>query len=150
LKNKKTVKRRVTAAALSGIFALCALAGCGSGGYKDGVYTAVSGEDDRGAVGEITITTEDGKISDCRFVTRQSDGTLKDENYGKQNGEITDGDVYAKAQLAVKAMESYSQQLKNAGKLSGVDAVSGATTTYNQFREAAAKALRKARSGNAS
>jgi major membrane immunogen (membrane-anchored lipoprotein) len=35
--------------------------------------------------------------------------------------------------------------LRQKGKLSSVDAISGATDAYNQFREAAVKALREAR-----
>ncbi|MDR1589218.1 MAG: FMN-binding protein [Oscillospiraceae bacterium] len=130
--------------------ALCALiltvlASCGLGGYKDGTYTGTSGKDEHGAYGEVTITIKDKKVSDCKFVTWQSDGTIKDENYGKENGVITNSDLYAEAQLAVNAMKSYAEQLVNKGKLSSVDAISGATATYNQFREAAEKALKEAK-----
>jgi major membrane immunogen (membrane-anchored lipoprotein) len=121
------------------------LTGCGKGGYKDGLYTGKSGEDDTGAWGEVTITIDAGKIRNCEFITWQKDGTPKDENYGKINGEISNRDYYDKAQLAVAAMEKYTAAYQRAGNLKDVEAVSGATIAYNQFIEAVETALEKAR-----
>ncbi|MDR0450808.1 MAG: FMN-binding protein [Treponema sp.] len=126
-------------------FAVLLLAGCGGAAYKDGLYTGKSGTDDTGAWGEVTITVEAGKIRDCEFITRQKDGTPKDENYGKINGEISNRDYYDKAQLAVEAMEKYAAAYRRAGSLKDVEAVSGATIAYNQFIEAVETALEKAR-----
>ncbi|MDR2358134.1 MAG: FMN-binding protein [Oscillospiraceae bacterium] len=135
------MKRAFVAAALC-LSITTALAGCGLGGYKDGVYTGTSGKDEYGAYGEITITVENKKVSDCKYVTWQADGTIKDENYGKENGVITNSELYAQAQLAVEAMKSYADQFISKGKLASVDAVSGATVAYEQFREAADNALK--------
>jgi major membrane immunogen (membrane-anchored lipoprotein) len=121
------------------------LAGCGSGGYKDGIYTGRSGEDDTGAWGEVKITVNAGKVAGCEFVTWQKDGTVKDENYGKVNGEISNRDFYDKAQLAVEAMKKYAADYQRIGNLKNVEAVSGATIAYNQFLEAAENALEKAK-----
>jgi major membrane immunogen (membrane-anchored lipoprotein) len=120
-------------------------AGCGDGAYKDGVYAGRSGEDDTGAWGEVSITIEAGKVSGCEFVTRQKDGTVKDENYGKVNGEISNRDFYDKAQLAVEAMKTYVAAYLKAGDLKDVEAVSGATIAYNQFLEAVENALETAK-----
>jgi major membrane immunogen (membrane-anchored lipoprotein) len=129
-----------------GILLLTALlsAGCGKQNYKDGVYSGKSGEDDTGAWGEVTITISNGKATDCVFITRQKDGTVKDENYGKVNGEISNQDFYAKAQLAVRAMEQYAREYIAKQELEKIDAVSGATIAYDQFLEAAGEALEKA------
>jgi major membrane immunogen (membrane-anchored lipoprotein) len=123
---------------------LASLAGCGGAGYADGEYTGVSRPDDDGAYGEVTITIADGKITDCQFVTWQSDGTAKGEDYGKIGGEISNKDYYEKAQLAVRAMEQYAAQLPEVQKVGKVDAVSGATISHGQFAEAAARALKQA------
>jgi major membrane immunogen (membrane-anchored lipoprotein) len=120
-------------------------AACGSVAYKDGEYSASSGKDDTGAYAEVTLTIRDGKVADCVFLTRQKDGSVKDENYGKVHGEIPDRDFYAKAQLAVRAMEQYRKEYVASGSLDGVNAVSGATIAYNQFLEAVDIALEKAR-----
>ncbi|MDR2049638.1 MAG: FMN-binding protein [Treponema sp.] len=102
-------------------------AGCGKKEYRDGTYTGKSGPDDDGAFGEVTLTITEGKIIACDFVTRQKDGSIKDENYGKINGEISNQSYYEKAQLAVAAMEKYAADLGRSGSLDGVAAVSGAT-----------------------
>ncbi|MDR2617475.1 MAG: FMN-binding protein [Treponema sp.] len=127
--------------------ALCAalfLSAC-TRGLKDGVYEGKSGVDDTGAWGEITVTVRDGKAAACVFITRQKDGTVKDEDYGKINGEISNQVYYDKAQLAVWAMEAYAMQYAEHGDLDRVEAVSGATIAYNQFLEAASEALEKAK-----
>jgi major membrane immunogen (membrane-anchored lipoprotein) len=127
------------------LLAALLLAGCGKPGYKDGVYTGRSGEDDTGAWGEVTITITGERIAGCRFVTRQKDGTVKDENYGKVNGTIANQDFYDKAQLAVRAMEQYARTYRETGDLKKVEAVSGATIAFNQFTEAVELALEGAK-----
>ncbi|MDR0423997.1 MAG: FMN-binding protein, partial [Clostridiales Family XIII bacterium] len=109
--------------------------------YTDGAYSGVSSLDDEGAYAEVDITIEEGKISACSFVTRQSDGSLKDADYGKVNGEVSNRDYYDKAQLAVAAMGQYADDLVETGDISQVDAITGATIAYDQFREAVADAL---------
>jgi major membrane immunogen (membrane-anchored lipoprotein) len=127
------------------IFFTVFFAGCGSAAYKDGEFSALSGKDDTGAYAEVALTIRGGKVADCVFVTRQKDGSIKDENYGKVNGEISNRDFYAKAQLAVRAMEQYRKEYIGSGSLDGVNAVSGATIAYNQFVEAVENALEKAK-----
>ncbi|MDR2355856.1 MAG: hypothetical protein LBE16_06640, partial [Clostridiales Family XIII bacterium] len=81
-----------------------ALSVCGCGAAddtaipaEDGLYTGFSSEDDDGAYGEVSIAVEDGAITDCSFVTWQKDGSVKDEEYGKVNGEISNREFYDKA-----------------------------------------------------
>jgi major membrane immunogen (membrane-anchored lipoprotein) len=119
-------------------------AGCAAPAYKDGAYTGRSGADDTGAYGEVTLTIAGGKVTDCRFVTWQKDGTIKDADYGKVNGEISNQAYYDKAQLAVRAMQQYAAQYLETQDLKALDAVSGATIAYNQFIEAAEIALEQA------
>jgi major membrane immunogen (membrane-anchored lipoprotein) len=129
-----------------GLFFLTLLAaGCGGGGYRDGVYPGRSGEDDTGAWGEVRITIEAGKVRDCEFVTWQKDGRVKDAEYGKINGEISNQVYYDKAQLAVEAMKKYTAEYLEAGDLKAVEAVSGATISYDQFLEAVENALETAK-----
>jgi major membrane immunogen (membrane-anchored lipoprotein) len=129
---------------LSVVLAVFVFAGCAKPGYRDGTYTARSSTDDDGAYGEVTLTIAGEKIVRCRFVTLQRDGTVKDEEYGKINGEISNQSFYDKAQLAVAAMEKYAGDLEKNGNFKDVAAVSGATIAYNQFREAVEEALEAA------
>jgi major membrane immunogen (membrane-anchored lipoprotein) len=124
-------------------------AGCGGGdvAYSDGEYTGKSRTDDDGAYGEATITIESGKIAGCEYVTWQKDGTAKGEDYGKVGGEISNQDYYDKAQLAVRAMGRYADDLVEVQSPDKVDAVSGATVSHRQFVEAAKNALKEASGG---
>lgn len=83
-------------------------------------------------------------MTNCTFYTYELDGTLKDENYGKEGGNVANRDFYNKAQKAVSACSKYAEQLAEKGSLDGVDAISGATINYNEFREAVQTALKEA------
>ncbi|MBR2283895.1 MAG: FMN-binding protein [Ruminococcus sp.] len=132
--------------------AAAAVTGCGQKSYKDGTYTAqsqeyVNDEDDSTAgngYGVVTLTISGGSITACEFKTYELDGTLKGEDYGKENGEIANRDFYNKAQKAVGACDRYAQQLVDKGNIKDVDAISGATVNYNEFMEAAGEALKQA------
>ena len=139
-----------------GIGLLCAmlLGGCGAN-YADGTYTAQSSvyeglEDEDGdeggdGYGVVTITVRDNIITDCQFTTYMTDGTVKDEDYGKKDGEIANQDYYNKAQRAVQASQNYAEQLAAKGDLKQVDAISGATISYDEFKEAVRLALKQAK-----
>jgi major membrane immunogen (membrane-anchored lipoprotein) len=127
------------------VFLIVLFAGCGNTVLRDGVYTGRSSEDDTGAWGEVTITITDAKVQSCEFVTWEKAGTVKDENYGKINGEISNQAYYDMAQLAVRAMKKYAADYLRRGSLKDVEAVSGATISYNQFLEAAELALENAK-----
>jgi major membrane immunogen (membrane-anchored lipoprotein) len=130
------------------------LTGCGGVSYKDGTYTARSAEyisdtdleeeSEANGYGEVEITISGGKITDCKFSTYQLDGTPKDEDYGKKDGEVKNRDFYNKAQRARAACDNYASQLTAKGAVDKVDAISGATINYNEFKEAASAALKQA------
>jgi major membrane immunogen (membrane-anchored lipoprotein) len=131
----------VVVAVMSAVLA----ASCSKAQYRDGVYTGRSGADDTGAWGEAALTIRDGKIAVCTFVTYQKDGVVKGEDYGKVNGEISNRAFYDKAQLAVRAMQTYAEELPRKQKLEAVDSIAGATIAYDQFTEAVLMALEAAR-----
>lgn len=136
---------------LFAIMIIC-LAGCGgSASYKDGTYTGQSamyeGEDDGSGAGYgvVKLTIKDNKITACEYDTYELDGTLKDENYGKKDGEVANQDFYNRAQRAVRAVPMYAEKLVETGDLSKVDGISGATISYNEFKEAVTDALNQAK-----
>ncbi len=139
---------------LLAVTVLCGLAsaGCGSKTYKDGTYTAqsqeyVNDEDDSTAgngYGVVKLTIQNNAITACEFKTYELDGTLKDENYGKENGEIANKDFFNKAQKALAACDKYAEALVQAGDIKQVDAISGATVNYSEFQEAVREALKQA------
>lgn len=145
------MNKKILLAVLSAVM-LSSLTACGSKTYADGTYTAQSQEyvnDESGdtagnGYGVVTLTIQNGEISDCKFETYELDGTLKDEDYGKENGEIANKDFYNKAQKARAACENYAKQLAAKKDIKEVDAISGATVNYNEFKEAVAEALKQA------
>ena len=147
------MKKRVSILSL-GVLAALLLSGCAAH-YADGTYTAQSSvyeglEDDEGdeggdGYGVVTITLKDGSIVECEFTTYMTDGTPKDEDYGKKDGEIANQDYYNKAQRAVQASQNYAEQLSAKGDLKEVDAISGATISYDEFKEAVRLALKQAK-----
>ncbi len=131
----------------------CAITGCGGKktSYKDGTYEAQStpyenedGTDDGNGYGVVQITIEGGKISDCTFATYELDGTPKGEDYGKEDGRIANKDYYNKAQKANASCAEYASMLVMNGGLDGIDAISGATINYKEFKEAVELALEQA------
>lgn len=121
--------------------------------YKDGtyegkssVYTTGDGEEDEGSgYGVVKITLKDNKIVACEFNTYEENGKLKDEDYGKKDGEIANKDFYNKAQKALMACPQYSKKLLETNDVEQVDAISGATVNNTEFKEAVYDALDKAR-----
>jgi major membrane immunogen (membrane-anchored lipoprotein) len=122
---------------------VCMLTGCGSKNYADGTYTGQSSvyesDDDEGngnGYGVVTITIKDNTIVECKYETYEPNGTLKDSDYGMQNGEVANRDYYNKAQKAIAACDKYAESLVKTNDISEVDAISGATINYNNFTEA--------------
>ena len=141
--------RRILAAIL--LVCLClSLAACGKSAtpasYADGTYTGRSvdhqdDDDGNGAgYGEVTIEIKDNRVVSCTFAMYELDGTLKDDSYGADLSK----ENRLKAQKAVQAAGKYAAMLVEAGQLDGVDAISGATITYNELIEAVNDALSKA------
>jgi major membrane immunogen (membrane-anchored lipoprotein) len=131
--------------------ALAMLSGCGSKSYADGTYTGQSSvyesDEDEGngnGYGVVTLTIQDNTIVSCTYLTYEPDGTLKDEDYGLQDGAVANRDYYNKAQKAIAACDVYAEDLVETNDLKKVDAVSGATINYKNFEEAVKDALKQA------
>ena len=148
--------RKNIALILLALILLLTLTACGDDDkdvtYADGTYTAQSsvfvnddGTDDGNGYGVVTITIEGGVVTACEFATYEENGNLKDENYGKEGGEVANRDYFNKAQKAVKAVEKYAERfVENGGKVKKLDVISGATVNHDEFVEAATAALKEA------
>lgn len=115
---------------------------CDLSATKDGTWTAESSTHKLLGKSAIALTIQDHKITKVVFTGYTIDGRVKAEDYGQD--EQSNG-LTKKAQLAVKAMKSYAAQLQENQELSKVDAVTGATVSYEQFNEAAKKAIEKSK-----
>lgn len=108
--------------------------------YKDGIYTAEGETDERGWKPIIEITVKNGKITDVYYDEVKEDGTKKS----------TDQDYYAnfleKGGTDVrKAYETLENSLVEVQDPDKVDTFSGATSSSNNMKELAAKALEGAK-----
>jgi major membrane immunogen (membrane-anchored lipoprotein) len=122
------------------ICVLLLLPACGKA-FRNGSYEGRSTDDSRGAYGIVSVKVEGGKIASADFVQYNADGTVKGEKYGEEAGE----DNYKLAQKALEQSKKYPEQLIKTQDVEQVDAVSGATTSWKQFQEAARDALAKAK-----
>lgn len=146
------MKKRLLSCIAACVGAAAMLAGCGSSNYADGTYTGRSSvyenDEDEGngnGYGVVTLTIKDNTIVECSYQTYEPDGTLKDEDYGMQEGSVANRDYYNKAQKAIAACEVYAQQLVDTNNVRDVDAISGATINYDNFTEAVLDALDQAK-----
>lgn len=134
--------------AAAAVMCAASLTACGKKNYADGTYTGQSaeyvntedGSDNGNGYGVVSLTIKDNKITECEFKTYELDGKLKDKDYGSAENK----DFYRKAQKAVLACDEYAKSLVEKGDIDKVDAISGATINYGEFKEAVGIALSQA------
>ena len=111
---------------------------------NDGTYTVDSSRDDKLGYSTLILTIDNHKITQAEFTGIDLFGNVKNEDYGSLISGKDSAD-YKKAQIAVKANSEYAKQLVNNQSLEKVDAISGATISYNQFVETVNKAVDEAK-----
>lgn len=110
--------------------------------YKDGTYTGESDKDEHGGMIRVTIEIKDSAISSVTTENLDGEGKEKGEEYGK---ETNNEGLYKKAQASVAGTAQYGPALEIAKDISKVDAVSGATQSYEAFKVAVGRALESAK-----
>ncbi len=132
---------------------MVALASCGgsssstTANYNDGTYEGRSEDytdsENNYASGyaTCTITIASNVITACDITLYELDGTVKDENYGKDYS----NDNYIKAQKAIQAADKYASSIIGTNTVDSVDCITGATITYTEFKQAVNNALEKAK-----
>ena len=110
-------------------------------GVKDGTFAADSSAHEKIGHSHVELTIKDGVITKVVHTGIDKEGKPKDENYGAGKSES----AQKKAQVAYKAIGSYASQLEEKKDLAQVDAITGATVSYDQFKEAVTKAVEEAK-----
>jgi len=106
-------------------------------GLKDGSYTAAQDKyDDYGWKGQVTIEVKEGKIATVDFDYVNKDNKLKSEDQGY----IKAMEDKTKVNLA-NAIVELEKALVDGQDVAAVNAVSGATSSSNDFKALAEKAL---------
>ena len=117
-------------------------ASAGAVSYKDVTYTCESDKDEHGGMIKVTIEIKDSAISTVTTENLDGEGKEKGEEYGK---ETNNEGLYKKAQDSVAGTAQYGPALEAAKDISKVDAVSGATQSYEAFKVAVNRALESAK-----
>ena len=130
------------------VVALSLLTACGKKDFSkmtfnDGEYQGHYESDDKDNKdsADVTITIQDNKIVNCTAEFKDSKGNIKGDDYAKDAGE----DKYQKAQIPVQGFSTYADKLVEVQDPDQVDAVSGATVSNKEFKEAVWDALEKAK-----
>ncbi|MFA5789770.1 MAG: hypothetical protein WC976_01710 [Caldisericia bacterium] len=121
--------RGIVAFVLVAALMVVAFTGCAKKAvYVDGSYVSHSTADDRGNVGQITLTIAGDKITEAKYVELMP--KTKD-NYSYPT--------------AIDAIATMQAKLIETGDIAMVDAVAKATGTITLFKEAATAALELAK-----
>lgn len=113
-----------------------------TGTWKDGSYHGVSSNDDWGGRVEADITIENGMIVAAELHNIDKDNNEKGEDYGKDTG---NPGLIKIAQDAIKNAQDYPKQLVSTNDIEQVEVISGATNSYDLFKEAVNNALSQAK-----
>jgi len=101
-----------------------------NGEWRDGTYTARTETDDHGYHGEIEIVIRDARIAEVNYDEKDQEGNPKGENYPYP--------------LGPQSEDRYEEQLLETQDPEKVEVVSGATQTWERFKETAMDALKQA------
>jgi major membrane immunogen (membrane-anchored lipoprotein) len=114
--------------------------------YKDGTYEGRS----RAKYiyepywGSVKLTLKSGQITDIRFVIRDSNAHEKfDQNYEKHF--TGNAEYIQQSRNDWKGAQTYPKQLSEKQDINKIDAISGATWSYNIFKASVKDALKNAR-----
>ncbi|MGP1416043.1 MAG: FMN-binding protein [Treponema sp.] len=114
--------------------------------YIDGTYKATSSiKDEWGGTATVEIVVRDGRITSCIFTSYEEDGKLKDAEYGKTDGIIKNMGLYKIAQNAVVQSNKYGDMLVKTQDIESLDALSGATVSFDLFKNAVEQIMKEAK-----
>lgn len=116
------------------------LTACTGSKVKDGTYTGEYIHPEKNyKVTSVNFDVKDGKITAFAFEEYNEDGTVKDENYGRDKADA----LYQLAQISQREAAKYPEMVVEAGDIEKVDAIAGATETLQRLKEAVKDAYKK-------
>lgn len=138
------MKKRILVLSLIFVLVFASLAGCGSfNTLKDGYYTAEMSDYSNGWKEYLLIQVKHGTIVSAEFNAKNESGFIKawDNNY-MQNM------ISIQGTYPNKYTREYVQQLLEGQGQVELDAVTGATTSGNNFKRLAEAVLKQAKAGD--
>ena len=114
--------------------------------YKDGTYEGISRAKYiyEPYLGSVHFTLKNGQFTDINFVIRDSNlHDLFDEKYEKHFGGNTE--YIQQSRNDWNGAQTYPKKLSETQDINKIDAISGATWSYNIFRASVNEALKNAK-----
>lgn len=120
------------------------LAGCGkTEELQDGYYTAQASDYHHGWKEYITITVKGGKIISVEYNAENASGFIKSWDNAYMQTMLHSNGTYPNAYTRY-----YAGQLLEDQNADGIDAISGASSSYGSFQKLSAAVLEQARKGD--
>lgn len=136
--------KRILAALLSVMLIAQLLAACGSqAGLQDGYYTAQASEFSHGWKEYITILVKGGSIISVEYNAENASGFIKSWDNAYMQTMLHSNGTYPNAYTRY-----YAGQLLEDQNADGIDAISGASSSYGSFQKLSAAVLEQARKGD--
>ena len=128
------------------LLAAALLTACGGGtGLKDGYYTAQAAEFNHGWKEYITIMVKGGSIVSVEYNAENPSGFIKSWDNAYMQNMLHSNGTYPN-----EYTRFYAGQLLEGQGQGSIDAISGATSSYNSFQKLASAVLEQARKGDSS
>jgi major membrane immunogen (membrane-anchored lipoprotein) len=140
------MKKKYVLALLTSVLVLSSLALTGSKYMEDGVFKGESQSKYTGEPywGQVTLTIKNDSVRLISFQILDKD---KNEVFGPDYERyFKDNAMYVdQCRNEVKGIKAYTESFRKTGNVDQVDAITGATWSYNIFRDALKDALKKAK-----
>ncbi len=138
--------KRILLYFLALLLAAALLTACGGGtGLKDGYYTAQAAEFNHGWKEYITIMVKGGSIVSVEYNAENPSGFIKSWDNAYMQNMLHSNGTYPN-----EYTRFYAGQLLEGQGQGSIDAISGATSSYNSFQKLASAVLEQARKGDSS
>ena len=138
--------KRILLFFLALLLAAALLTACGGGtGLKDGYYTAQAAEFNHGWKEYITILVKGGSIVSVEYNAENASGFIKSWDNAYMQNMLHSNGTYPN-----EYTRFYAGQLLEGQGQGSIDAISGATSSYNSFQKLASAVLEQARKGDSS
>ena len=138
--------KRILLFFLALLLAAALLTACGGGtGLKDGYYTAQAAEFNHGWKEYITILVKGGSIVSVEYNAENPSGFIKSWDNAYMQNMLHSNGTYPN-----EYTRFYAGQLLEGQGQGSIDAISGATSSYNSFQKLASAVLEQARKGDSS
>ena len=128
------------------LFSLTMLTGCGDkAALQDGYYTAQAAEFSHGWKEYITIMVKGGEIVSVEYNAENASGFIKSWDNAYMQTMLHSNGTYPN-----QYTRNYANQLLEGQSADGIDAITGATSSWGSFQKLAQAVLEQARQGDSS